>query len=79
MLILPLLTRTLLLPPQVERIVILGLPAKAYTVTALVGGKESPLEASSGALSPKAPSSTAALVIRKPLLPIGSDWAVKLA
>ena len=74
-----LLLLLLLLLLQVERIIILGLSGKDYTATASVGGQQRQLEATQGPLSPKAAASTAALVIRKPLLPVGEDWAVTLA
>lgn len=64
---------------QVERIVVLGLPKKDYTVTATVGGQQRVLTGEAGFLSWKAPTSTAAFVVRKPDLAIVQDWEVTLA
>jgi alpha 1,3-glucosidase len=63
---------------MVERIVILGLrqPGSSYAVKVAATGAI--LEASSGPVVMQAGLPEVALVVRRPELPVSSDWAIQL-
>ncbi|GFR40498.1 hypothetical protein Agub_g1066 [Astrephomene gubernaculifera] len=70
---------TLTLPVSIERVVFLGLPPSRRGYKAVVGGSRQAVPLEAGPLSlVAAPGAEAALVLRKPDLPVSHDWEVEI-